>query len=319
MRTLSRRTFMDSGFPPRRSAGSWWLAALLLPCLLPTQAAEPEPAQLQARTLEPRAFGVRVGDVVERQIIVDIPSRLKLDQNSLPLVGPQGPVLELRSLDRTAQTTPTGQRLSLVLKYQVFAAPVAVRSYELPKLLLRFDGVPRGDELRVEPWPVVVSALATEDASPREGLGELRPDIAPPLRGVALERAVLWACAATAALLAAYLALVYGGQPWWGRRHRPFTLAFKAVQAHGEADGREACRALHAAFNQTAGRTVFAEAIDGFVEQAPRFAALKGDIQAFFTRSQAAFFADVAQSQVPPREWLLAFARACRDAERGSA
>jgi mxaA protein len=290
-------------------SGFWTAAA---------QAAEPEPAQLRASTIEPRAFGIRVGDVVERQIIIDIPDRLKLDESSLPVVGPQGPVLELRSLGRTVNSTSTGQRLSLRLKYQVFASPVAVRGYELPKLLLRFDGVPRGDELRVEPWPVVVSALASEDASPREGLGELRPDIAPPLRDTAPERAVLGACTAAALLLAAYLALVYWGLPWWGRRRRPFTQAFKVVQAHTEADGREACRALHAAFNQTAGRTVFAEAIDVFVEQAPRFAALKGDIQTFFVRSEAAFFADPAAAQVPAREWLLAFARACRDVERGS-
>lgn len=90
------------------------------------------------------------------------------------------------------------------------------------------------------------------------------------------------------------------------------------MQAHAEADGREACRALHAAFNQTAGRTVFAEAIDAFVEQAPRFAALKGDIRTFFVRSEAAFFADPAAAHAPPRDWLLAFARACRDVERGS-
>ncbi len=310
---------MDDGVSLRRLVGTALLAALLAPGWALTRAAEPELAQLELRTVEPRSFGIRTGDVVERQVIVDIPSRLKLDENSLPTVGPQGPVLELRSLGRTQQSTPTGTRMTLRLKYQVFAAPVTVRSYELPKLVLRFDGLPRGDELRVETWPLVVSALATEEASPREGLGELRPDIAPPLRGTALERGVLWACAAAAVLLGAYLALVYLGLPWWGRRHRPFTQAFRAVQAQAGADGREACRALHAAFNQTAGRTVFAEAVDGFIAQAPRFAGLKDDIQTFFRRSQAAFFADAAPAQLPQREWLLAFARACRDAERGSA
>ena len=303
---------------------SWLLRRLVSAVLLlasvasPTQAADPDPTQLQMRTAEPRAFGVRTGDVLERQVIVDIPSRLTLVEDSLPIVGPQGPVLELRSIGRTQQSTPTGTRLSLRLKYQVFAAPVAVRSYELPKLLLRFDGVPRGDELRIEPWPVVVSALATEEASPREGLGELRPDIAPPLRSTALEFGVLGACAAAAALLGAYLALVYLGLPWWGRR-RPFTQAFKAVKAHAAADEREACRALHAAFNQAAGRTLFAEGIDAFVAQAPRFAALKGDILTFFQRSQATFFGEPAAPSAMQPEWLLAFARACRDAERGSA
>lgn len=294
-------------------------AVLLLASVgLPAQAADPDPTQLQGRTVEPRAFGVRTGDVVERQVIVDIPGRLTLVEDSLPTVGPQGPVLELRSIGRTQQATSSGTRLSLRLKYQVFAAPVAVRSYELPKLLLRFDGVPRGDELRIEPWPLVVAALATEAASPREGLGELRPDIAPPLRSTAVERAVLGACVAAAVLLGAYLALVYLGLPWWGRR-RPFTQAFKAVKAHAAADEREACRALHAAFNQAAGRTLFAEGIDAFVAQAPRFAALKGDILTFFQRSQATFFGEPAAASAIQPEWLLAFARACRDAERGSA
>ncbi len=295
------------------------LLALLAPAVLPLRAAEPEPAQLQGRTVEPRAFGYRAGDMVEREIVVDIPSSLKLIEDSLPSVGPQGPVLELRSLGRTMRATSTGQRLSLLLRYQVFAAPVAVRSYELPKLQLRFEGVPRGDELRIEPWPLVVAALATEEASPRHGLGELRPDIAPPLRDLGAERGVLWACAAGAALLVAYLAFVYLGLPWWGRQHRPFTQAFRTVQAHGEADGRAACRALHAAFNQTAGRTVFADSVEGFVMQAPRFAGLKDDIQSFFVRSQAAFFTDAPQVEGPRPDWLLAFARACRNAERGSA
>ena len=284
----------------------------------PAWAAEPDPTQLQSRTIEPRAFGVRTGDVVERQVIVDIPSRLTLVEDSLPIVGPQGPVLELRSLGRTQQRTPAGTRLSLRLKYQVFAAPVAVRSYELPKLLLRFDGVPRGDELRIEPWPLVVSALATEEASPREGLGALRPDIDPPLRSTALEFGVLGACAAAAVLLGAYLALVYLGLPWWGRR-RPFRQAFKTVKAHAAADEREACRALHAAFNQTAGRTLFAGGVDSFVAQAPRFAALKEDIRTFFQKSQATFFAGAPAASAMAPDWLLAFARACRDAERGSA
>jgi len=283
-------------------------------------AAEPEAAQLQVQTVEPRAFGYRVGDVVERRVIVDIPARLTLDEDSLPRTGPQGPVLELRALERSESRTATGRRLALTLRYQVFAAPVAVRSYELPKLQLRFTGEPRGEDLRVETWPLVVAALAAEEASPREGLGELRPDIDPPLRSVSVERAVLWACAVVTVLLGAYLALVYVGLPWWGKRQRPFTRAYHTVKSRGDVHWRDAWVALHAAFNQTAGRTLFAESIDDFVEGAPRFRGLKDDIRRFYTQSQAVFFVDSAAVPAPElRDWLVGFARACRDAERGSA
>jgi mxaA protein len=332
------------------------LVAVLWFALLPpaARAAEPEQATLQARTVEPRAFGYRVGDVAERQVVIDIPAHLTLDEASLPTLGPHGPVLELRSMGRSVQSMPGGRRLSLRLTYQVFAAPVTVRSYELPKLLLRFDGNPHEEthgraqvssfpsgggrlgrpggavteELRIEPWPLVVAALAAEEASPREGLGALRPDTAPPVRDTGIERGLLWACAGAALLLGAYLGLVYLGLPWWGRQRRPFTRAFRAMRvrapARGAADLRAACLALHAAFDETAGRTVFAGALDTFIAQAPRFAALRSDMRLFFERSQAMFF---AQADAPggeragtplSRDWLLAFARACRDAERGS-
>ena len=206
----------------------------------------------------------------------------------------------------------------------MFAAPVAVRSYELPKLSLRFGGMPRGEDLRIDPWPLVVAALATEEAAAREGLGDLRPDTPPPLREPAIERAVLGACAAAAVLLGAYLAFVYFGLPWWGRQHRPFTRAYRAVLARhrvSNSDGhsREACQALHAAFNQTAGRTVFAESLGEFVAQAPRFASLRGDMDTFFTLSQTTFFGGGSPAHTLQHEWLLAFAKACRDTERGSA
>ena len=103
-------------------------ALLLAVAMLPTGSAQTELATLQARTLEPRAFGHRVGDMVGREVLIDIPSHYTLDETSLPVPGPQGLVFELRSLTRRSQATATGRRLHLRLRYQVFAAPVAVRT-----------------------------------------------------------------------------------------------------------------------------------------------------------------------------------------------
>jgi mxaA protein len=307
-----------------RWSGCMLLSAALLMCGTALARGDDLSAPLSASTVEPRAFGYRAGDVLERQLVIDVPARLTLDTASLPTVGPQGPVLELRTIERRSERTSGGQRLNIRLQYQVFAAPVAVRTYELPTLQLHFTGRPRDEDLRIEPWPVVVAALAMEDASPRTGLGELRPDTPPPLREATLERGVLVACGLTGAGLFAYLAWVYLGLPWWARRRRPFALAFKRVSSGRGADWPDSLRALHAAFDQTAGRTVFAASIDELLTQAPQFAPLRAEIEVFYAASQRAFFAanepEAAPGAAasPDAAWLKAFARSCRNAERGS-
>ena len=298
------------------------VAALLAMNVLAAES--PDDAPLQVQVSEPRAFGYRLGDTVEREVRIDVPRRLRLDEDSLPKVGPQAqPAIELHALERSTRSTPTGSRLTLKLHYQVFASPVGVRTYELPVLKLSFqprtdNPGARAEDLRVDAWPLVVSTIASEEASTREGLGELRPDTTPPARPTQVERLLLWICAAVGGVALIHLALVYLGLPWWGRRHRPFGVALRRVVRRPGVDVLDACRALHGAINQTAGHVVFAESLDDFIARAPSFAPLRTSMQSFFARSQAAFYGgqDAAAFE---RDWLLAFARACRDAERGTA
>ncbi len=66
------------------------------------------------------------------------------------------------------------------------------RIVDLPTLMLRFEGEGEGrsQELRIDPWPLAVSPLGPEAASPRHGLGELRPDLPPPAADTSRLRAV---------------------------------------------------------------------------------------------------------------------------------
>lgn len=342
MRSL--RTFTAS-VALRASAATVAAALVLAAALagLPIVAlAQPDSAPLRLSVIEPRAYGYRVGDTALREITIEVPQRLRLDEESLPAIGRHGPALELRSLRREAETSANGTRLTLWLEYQVFGAPVAARVYELPALRLRFDGTPRPEELFVESWPVVVAPLTPERAPQRRGLGDLQPDTAPMPRDTRPEQLLMAACAVSALGLGAYLAFVYFGLPWLSGRHRPFTRAYRRLRAGRKAPvslqaWQDACRAIHAAFNETAGQVVFADTVDGFVSRAPRFAPLREDIRAFFARSQVAFFqghsphrnANASNAEgaggpansadVAERDWLLAFARACRNAERGTA
>ena len=296
------------------------IARLLCGCLLAAGSmARADPQVLSAQSDQPRAFGYSVGDVVTRHIRLQVPSGLKLVEDSLPSVGGQGRAIELRrlALRRSFGGTPE----ELEIEYQVFLAPRELRVLEMPPIELRFDGVPRAQTLRIDAWPVSVAPLAAVDASPREGLGEMRPDREPMPIGTQPLRWRLAVWAATALLLLAYLAHVYIGLPWWNRRYRPFGLAWRVVRGlpaqPDAAQRRRAFEQLHAALNASAGEALFEPGLDGFIAARPRFAPLRAELSEFFARSRTEFFG--AGSGAIDGGWLREFCRRCRDAERGAA
>ena len=291
--------------------------ALLFALLLRVETAQAADT-LSASANEPRAFGYFVGDIVTRHVSVQVPAPLQLDTDSLPRAGRQGQALELRDVSWQGR----GGAYQLVLRYQVFLAPREARTLEMPPVLLRFGGGPRVQELRIDAWPVTVAPLVPVDASTRHGLGELRPDAAPPPIDV---RTVQWRLALwglLAALLLAYLAHVYLALPWWRRRERPFTQAWKQLRALPAAPApqqlREAMQAIHQALNRSAGQVLFEHGIAGFVAEQPRFAPLADELRTFFAQSRRSFFGG-DDSAAPDGAWLLALCRRCRDIERGAA
>lgn len=274
---------------------------------------------LAARADEPRAFGYTVGDRVTRQIALDVPAGLTLDEASLPQTGGQGRAIELQRV--VLRRSITGVPIELALDYQVMLAPRELRVLEMPPIQLSFRGTPRDQTLRIEAWPVSVAPLTPIEPATREGLGEMRPDLPAPLIDTAPARMRLVAEAAVAALLLAYLGHVYGVVPWLARRQAPFGRAWrvlKALPAQPEAAQRRAAfEQFHAALNASAGEVLFAHGLGPFIAQRPAFAPLRDDLAAFFARSREEFFADARGAA--DLHWLTELSRRCRDAERGAA
>lgn len=270
-------------------------------------------ATLQATTDEPRAFGYQVGDVVQRRITVEVPDGLVLDENSLPRPGARGRALELRALRRTTGV----QRTQFEIDYQVFLSPADVRTLELPALTLRYDGQPRAQEVRIDAWPLTVAPLVPVEVSPRNGLGELQPDAAPPLIDTRGQGGRLLAYAALLAALLAYLAVVYFGLPWWGAQRRPFSVAWRQLNDKAALPWREACQRVHTALNQSAGEVLFEHGVDRFAAKHTAFAPMKADIVRFLRLSQREFF-EGGTRDASDEAWLMNFCERCRNAERGS-
>jgi mxaA protein len=298
-------------------------STLLAACLaLAGARASAQEAVLQATTSEPRAYGHLVGDLVERNVTVHVPPGLVLDPDSVPRPSARGKSIELKTVQQRSQAEAGGMRHELQLVYQVFRSPPEVRTLEIAPFVLRFKGQPRDQDLRVDAWPVTMSPLAPVNVSPRTGLGELRPDLPPPLIDTRAGRWRLASYGALLTLLLGYLAHVYLALPWRARRHRPFARAWNSLRglpANAPAtEWRTAFQRMHEAVNQTAGEVLFEHSVDRFVAAHPRYAGLRNDLAEFFQRSRSAFFAPHAPADLDGH-WLLLFCRRCRDAERGAA
>ena len=298
------------------------LCVVQLAVLATTAFAALPPPRLDATTTEPRAFGYRIGDLVERSVTVRAGSGTVLDDASVPRAGARGSALELRDVLQRNSAESGGRRYELMLRYQVFQSPRETRILEMPAFTLRFTGAPRAQEIRIEAWPVTVSPLVPVDAPSRRGLGELRPDATAPLIDMTPGRLRLMTYGGLSLLLVGYLLHVYIGLPWWTRLHRPFASAWRELRglqpASSDAQRRRAYRTIHDALNRTWGEVLFERDIDPFLAGRPRFEPLRADLVMFFSRSRLEHFSGTAQPDPEPA-WLVEFCRRCRDAERGAA
>jgi mxaA protein len=270
-------------------------------------------------TVEPRAYGWQLGDVVVREVAIEADAAYTLEADSLPRPGRVGSAFELRRIDVGSAPSAAGRQHRLRLEYQVFLSPQAVRTLELPPLTLRFAHAGRSQDVRVDAWPVTVSPLVPVEVSPRSGLGELQPDEPPPPVDTRPTRWRLLALASVAALMGLVLLHLHVGLPWLARRQRPFESAWRALRRLPAADAagrrRAAFEQLHAALNQSAGAALFEGGVDAFVAARPPFAPLREDLRQFFQRSRTEFFAAAAPGD-DAWPWLQQLCRRARDAER---
>ena len=282
-----------------------------------TTAATPSPATpsaaAPARTIEPRAFGYVIGDVLSQRVRLDGASG-DVAASALPSAGRVGIWLERRPA--RIETGADGHRW-LVLTYQITNSPQSLTPIELPPLTLNLPG---SAPLQVDAWPISIGPL-TPDATPGNGdLQAIRPDRLPPRAPVArIERRLYGSLGALAIVLIAWAA-------WWQLRNRreaarlPFARAWREIAAtsanangNTNADDEAAWRRLHRALDETAGRVVQHDKLAPLFARAPWLEPQRESLERFYEQSAARFFgAGVPAASYPLRQ----FARELYLAER---
>ncbi|MFL6622086.1 MAG: hypothetical protein ACJ8NR_05660 [Sulfurifustis sp.] len=264
----------------------------------------------------PRPVGHTIGDVLERVVTVDAGAGYALVSSRLPGAGRIDALLEARApvIDTAARLG--GTRYTIRFAYQIMGSPETVTTLLLPAVTLAFErGAARHDETFPD-WAVTAAPLAPAQVLGRAGLDEMLPDAAPPAIGTRPLVLRLGLYAAAAALMLFYLAYRRYGLAW-PQRPGPFARAYRDIKVlagrQDEATYPMMLRRLHRAFDESAGRSVFAGELADFFARRPGFAPIRPQIEQFFAASRAEFFGAARAGRVD----AVALCRECRRRERG--
>jgi mxaA protein len=289
---------------------------IALVCCLTTglQAAEVKIIQLSN---PPASNGIRIGDILNRSLELEVPQGYQLPATALPMQGDTREGMELRAIHVTSAKHGGQQRYSIALSYQVFAHANVPVVMQLPAEHLVFTGGAQPLSVDIPAWHFWYSPLVA--ASVKSAKQQLQPQYKASLLDLDTHqmRLKIW----LALLVLAVLGLIYinADKRWLPFMNGAFAQAHRRIKqaSRHKAAERQALIYLHQAFNQTYGANLFAYELDDFLARQPKFAKLKQEIQDFFEQSNAVLFANQPQNQAQFIKQLTKLSKRLRDCERG--
>jgi mxaA protein len=264
---------------------------------------------------QPRAFGYHIGDKYGRTIELQLRKPYKLEARSLPAAGRLSEWLAVDAVRLEQRELGASTHYVIRLTYQIVNINLEVLSIPVPHIDLAY-----GDGKETLKTLVPATRIGASMLADPAGY-ELQADAVPLILPYRIAHIAITACVFAAAI--AGLIVLRRGVPFANAR-RPFGALYRSLrksrkQDWDDAHYRAALHAVHAAFNDTAGRTVFADGLPGFFREQPGFARIETSITDYFAHSQAYFFAhaDDVRGERYTRADLLTFVNACRGIERG--
>jgi mxaA protein len=270
----------------------------------------------------PRPFGYVIGDRQQHVIHLVLTAPHRLVEDNLPVPGRIGRFLALTQRDWTVERTGAATVHRIELLYQLIGVPETAATLEIPALELAYTDGRQIFGKTVPSWAFRVAPL-TPPLDPAAAAAQtIRPQRGPERMDLRVHERVVLAAGGLFLLLA----LVFATQVWRERadatRH-PFAAAYRALRGlRRRPDGPErtglALTRLHAAFDQTAGRAVFADDLGALFRRHDDLMPLRETIEALYAQSRRIHFTepDSKSSEGLSFEHMLRLCRRCRDLER---
>ena len=284
------------------------------------------PVQAAVETLTvttPRQFGYVIGDRIEHTVSLVLRPGFELDPASIPAPGRATRWLSLNEAVLGGEVRDGASRHVIRFLYQVVNAAPSVVGAGTPTVSLRVFGPEDDLPVVVPAWGFTIGPIIEPVERPPGTLPNLRPAL-PPAPIPTTERTAR--VVALGLLAAGLVMLVAWGhlRERFGRAARgPFNQACRRIERrmrspHAAGAYRDALVEVHAAFNATAGRAVFAHDLARFFAEHPRFGPLREPVEALFAESSELFYRvdGSPAAKVQSLAALHGLCRACRDVER---
>jgi len=261
----------------------------------------------------PRPFGYVNGDEIPQRIVIETRSGISLQTGSLPAKGQINRWLNLNQVT----VKQSGQRYQIDLLYQVFYAPLEVKSLTLPGFTVQLSQGEKSIGQNVPAWTFTLSPLRELVARQSEQGEYLRPDVPPPLLANTQALYGLSVSLCVTVLIAAYLGYLYGCFPNRLRR-TVFKRALRKLEGLSKADMEQALTLVHHTLNSLNGQPLFAKRLSDFYRRNPEYLQINSQLAWFFTYSNRYFFSDGMVVVGQDLQQLKDLCEHCRKIERGS-
>jgi len=261
----------------------------------------------------PRPFGYVNGDEIPLRIVLETRSGISLQAGSLPAKGQINRWLNLNQVT----VNQTGQRYEIDLRYQVFYAPLEVKSLTLPGFTMQFSQGEKSVSKSVPAWSFTLSPLRELVVRQTEQGEYMRPDSPPSLLASTQALYGLAISLAVAALIAVYLSYLYGCFPGMLRRTL-FKQALRKLAGLSKTDMEQALTIVHHALNSLNGQPLFYTQLSDFYRCNPQYLQISSQLTWFFNLSNRYFFSAGMIVVAQDLQQLKDLCERCRKIERGS-
>jgi mxaA protein len=261
----------------------------------------------------PRPFGYVNGDEIPQRIVIETRSGISLQPGSLPAKGQINRWLNLNQVT----VKQSGQRYQIDLLYQVFYAPLEVKSLTLPGFTVQLSQGEKSIGQNVPAWTFTLSPLRELIARQSEQGEYMRPDSPPPLLANTQALYGLSVSLSATVLIAVYLGYLYGCYPNMLRR-TVFKRALRKLAGLSETDMEQALTVVHNTLNSLNGQPLFFNRLGEFYRRNPEYLQINSQLAWFFNYSNRYFFSDGMIVVAQDLQQLKDLCEQCRKIERGS-